>query len=77
MDTIQEMFFQVKEKAESIGLKETDIVLDHTIYSKASDVSADLKNVELNNYINLRMGGHVYSLSFSKGLVQLASVTKL
>ena len=53
---MQEVLQQVKAKAESIGLKEGYLVLDHAIYNLALEVLMDPKNEELKSYINLRMG---------------------
>ncbi len=39
LDTVLELLCQSKEKAEKIGLKETDVVLDQAIYAKACEVS--------------------------------------
>ena len=57
MDTIQEVLCQVKEKAEALNLKETDLVLDHAIYSKAVEIVMSERNTHLRSFINLRMGG--------------------
>ena len=55
-DTVQEVLKQVKAKAETIGLKHADLVLDHAIYSKALEVLANPNNRHLQDFINLRMG---------------------
>ena len=39
MDTVLELLTQSKIKAEKLGLKETDVVLDQAIYAKACEVS--------------------------------------
>ena len=57
MDTVQEILFQVKEKAEALNLKETDLVLDHAIYCKAVEIVMQERNEKLRRFINLRMGG--------------------
>ena len=57
MDTVQEILFQVKEKAEALNLKETDLVLDHAIYCKAVEIVMQERNEKLRKFINLRMGG--------------------
>ncbi|MEM7298199.1 MAG: hypothetical protein AAF391_08040, partial [Bacteroidota bacterium] len=45
LDTVQEVLKQVKAKAEAIGLQHADLVLDHAIYSKASEVLTIPKTV--------------------------------
>ena len=35
METVKELLVQCKEKAQRLNLKETNLVLDHAIYSKA------------------------------------------
>ena len=35
MDMVQDVLYQCKEIAEGLNLSETDLVLDHAIYSKA------------------------------------------
>ena len=57
MDTIQEVLCQVKEKAEALNLKETDLVLDHAIYCKAVEIVMSKRNTHLRSFINLRMSG--------------------
>ena len=57
MDTVQEILFQVKEKAEALNHKETDLVLDHAIYCKAVEIVMQERNEKLRKFINLRMGG--------------------
>ena len=54
--TVLEVLQQVKAKAEYIGLKEGDLVLDHAIYKLALEVLMDPKNEELKSFISLRMG---------------------
>jgi len=56
-DTVQEVLFQVKEKSEALGLRSTDLVLDHAIYAKALEVMTNPALSFLYKYINLRMGG--------------------
>ena len=55
MDTVQEVLRLCKVKAESLNLKETDLVLDHAIYSKAVEIIMMTRNADLKNFINLRM----------------------
>lgn len=57
MDTVQEVLRLCKEKAESLNLTETDLVLDHAIYSKAVEIIMLSRNADLRDFINLRMGG--------------------
>ena len=49
MDTIQEVLCQVKEKAEALNLKESDLVLDHTIYCKAVETVMSKKTLTLDH----------------------------
>ena len=56
-DTVQEILRLCKEKAESLNLTETDLVLDHAIYSKAVEIIMMEQNADLRVFINLRMGG--------------------
>ena len=37
-DTVLEMLLQAKEKAEKLGLLETDLVVDQAIYAKAVEI---------------------------------------
>ena len=55
METVQEVVRQYKEKAERLNLSETDLVLDHTIYSKAVEVIMNEKYSDLRSFINLRI----------------------
>ena len=57
MNTIQEVFCQVKEKAEALNLKEIDFVLDHAIYCKTVEIVMSERNTHLRSFINLRMDG--------------------
>lgn len=43
MDTVLELLYQSKEKAEKLGLVETDVVLDQAIYAKACEVNLIIK----------------------------------
>ena len=60
ISTVREVLRQVKEKAEALKNKEADLVLDHAIYFKALKVIMDpiilVINLELRNFVNLRMG---------------------
>ena len=47
----------MKAKVEALGLTCTDLVLDHAIYAKASEVLQNPNNTDLKEFINLRMGG--------------------
>ena len=49
MDIIQEVLCQVKEKAEALNLKESDLVLDHTIYCKAVEIVMSKKTLTLDH----------------------------
>ena len=64
MSTIQEILKQIKVKSEAIGLESADAVFDHAIYAKALEVILNPKNSEMNEFINLRMGGFHASLVF-------------
>ena len=57
MDTVQEVLSLCKEKAEHLNLAETDLVLDHAIYSKAVEIVMMERNSDLRDFVNLRMGG--------------------
>ena len=64
MDTVQEILFQVKAKSEALNLTAADLVLDHAIFCKALDIMMDPRNLELRNFINIRMGGFHVSCIF-------------
>ena len=64
ISTIQEALFQVKEKAEALKNKEADLVLNHAIYCKALELIMDPRNLELCNFVNLRMGAFLASCIF-------------
>ena len=64
MDTVQEVLLQAKAKAEAVGLRESDVVLDHAIYCKALDIMMNPENIQLKDFINLRMGGFHASCIF-------------
>ena len=53
--TLQEVLCQVKEKAETLENKEADLVLDYAIYCKVLEVIMNTRNLELRNFVNLRM----------------------
>ena len=55
VSTEKKVLPQVKAKAESIGLKEGDLVLDHAIYKLALEVIMYPKNQELKVFISMRM----------------------
>ena len=56
LETVQEIVFQCKAKAEVLNLKETDLVLDHSIYAKALEILLKEETFSLKEFINLRMG---------------------
>ena len=62
--TVYEVLLQVKAKAEKLSNTEADLVLDHVIYYKALLILMELKNIQLKNFINLRMGGFHASCIF-------------
>ena len=55
MNTIQEVLWQVKKKAEALNLKETDFVVDYAIYCKAVEIVMSERNTHLRSFIKLRM----------------------
>ena len=57
MDTVKELLVQCKEKVKQLNLMETDLVLDHAIYSKAVEVVMEELYSDLKYFINFRMGG--------------------
>ena len=57
MDTVQEVLYQCKEEAEGLNLPETDLVLDHVIYSKAVEVIMNERRSDLRSFLNLLLGG--------------------
>ena len=57
LDTVQEVLLQVKEKSEALLLPSADLVLDHAIYAKALDVLTNPHHADLQEFVNLRMGG--------------------
>ena len=64
ISTVEEVLCQVKKKAEALKNKEADLVLDHAIYCKALEVIMDPRNLELCNFVNLRMGAFHASCIF-------------
>ena len=70
MDTVEEVLCQVKEKAETLDLEETDLVLDYAIYCKAAEIVMSERNSHLRSFINLRMS------SFHVALVSLSVIGK-
>ena len=56
-DTVLEVLVQCMEKAEALGLNETDLVLDHAIYAKTIGIIMDGNNENLKSFINICMGG--------------------
>ena len=56
METVKEVLVQCKEKATQLGLSETDVVLDHSIYCKAVEIIMNDRHTNLRDFINLRMG---------------------
>ena len=57
METVKELLVQCKKKAQQLNQIETDLVLDHTIYSKAVEVVMEEQRSDLRDFINFRMGG--------------------
>ena len=64
ISTVYEVLFQVKAKAEALSNTEADLVLDHAIYCKALLILMEPRNIQLKNFINLRMGGFHASCIF-------------
>ena len=64
ISTVYEVLFQVKAKAEALINTEVYLVLDHTIYCKALLILMEPKNIQLKNFINLRMVGFDASCIF-------------
>jgi len=56
LDTVLEILIQSKAKAENMGLRETDVVMDQAIYTKAVEVLANPLHKNLKDFIVLRMG---------------------
>ena len=56
ISTVEEVLYQVNQKAEVLKNKKADLVLDHAIYCKALEVIMDPRNIGLCNFVNLRMG---------------------
>ena len=57
METVKELLVQSRKKAQQLNQIETDLVLDHTIYSKAVEVVMEEQRSDLRDFINFRMGG--------------------
>ena len=64
METVLEILTQSKYKAEKIGLKETDVVLDQAIYAKAVEILLNPIHADLKKFIVLRMGAFHTSCIF-------------
>ena len=64
LDTVLELLLQSKAKAESLGLKETDIVVDQAIYAKAVEILQNPTHADLKKFIVLRMGGFHIACTF-------------
>ena len=57
METVKELLVQCKKKAQQLNQIETDLVLDHTIYSRAVEVVMEEQHSDLRDFINFRMSG--------------------
>ena len=57
METVKELLVQYKEKPQQLNLAETDLVLNHVIYSKAVGVVMDERHSDLRDFNSLRMSG--------------------
>lgn len=64
MDTVLEMLLQSKAKAEHLGLSDTDVVVDQTIYAKAVEIIENPTYKDLKEFIVLRMGAFHTSCVF-------------
>lgn len=64
LDTVLELLLQSKAKAEYLGLKETDIVVDQAIYAKAVEILQNPAYLDLKKFIVLRMGGFHIECTF-------------
>ena len=64
ISTVQGVLCQVKQKAEALKNKEADFVLDHAIYCKVLEVIMDTRNLQLRNFVNLRIGAFHASCIF-------------
>ena len=53
ISTVEEVLYQVNQKAEVLKNKEADLVLDYAIYCKALEVIMDPRNIGLCNFVNL------------------------
>ena len=53
VSTVQEVLCQVKEKANVLKKKETDLVLNHAIYCNGLEVIMGPRNLEVLNFANL------------------------
>ena len=62
VSTVYEVLLQVKAKTEALRNTKADLVLEHAIYCKA--LLMEPKNMQLKNFINLRMGGFHASYIF-------------
>jgi len=60
-DTVLELLIQSKEKAEHLGLKETDVVADQ---AKAVEILSNPNNEDLKSFIVLRLGAFHIALTF-------------
>ena len=56
LETVLELLMQSKEKAEALGLSETDVVLDQAIYAKAVEILQNPTYIDLKRFVVLRMG---------------------
>lgn len=66
MDTVLEVLQQSKAKAENLGLKEADVVLDQAIYAKAVEILQNPNHLDLKKFIVLRMGAfHTICIFFA------------
>ena len=63
-DTVLEMLLQTKEKAEKLGLLETDLVVDQAIYAKAVEILSNPLYLDLKRFIVLRMGAFHITTNF-------------
>ena len=64
MDTVLELLYQSKAKAEYLNLPNADVVVDQAIYAKAVEILNNPNFSSLKDFIILRMGGFHIALNF-------------
>ena len=64
MDTVLELLYQSKTKAEKLNLPNADVVVDQAIYAKAVEIMNNPKFSDLKDFVVLRMGAFHIELNF-------------